>query len=120
MVGWEGMGSVLRYSILVTCKSSPVLMEVDDHGTDISSRTPQALAQFQSMKANQQNNMMPGAQMERQTSQMDMTGGRNGSPHAVGEAPSPKRQRIGDGNMQPNNGVRPGPPNPMQSNQVSS
>lgn len=42
--------------------------------------------------------MMPGQQMERSNSQMEMNGPRSNSPGS-GDAPSPKRQRI-EGNMQ--------------------
>lgn len=58
---------------------------------------------------------LQGNAMERQGSQMDMSGPRSGSPGS-GDAPSPKRQRL-EGNMQSMN-QRPGPPNHMPSNQV--
>lgn len=62
--------------------------------------------------------MMHGNQMERQGSQMDMSGPRSGSPNS-GDAPSPKRQRL-EGNMQQQMGPggRPGPPAQMPGNQV--
>lgn len=62
--------------------------------------------------------MMSGNQMERQSSQMDMSGPRSGSPNS-GDAPSPKRQRL-EGNMQQQMGPggRPGPSAQMPGNQV--
>ena len=60
--------------------------------------------------------MMPGQQMERSNSQMEMNGPRSGSPGS-GDAPSPKRQRL-DGNVQ-QMGPRPGgPPGQMPNTQV--
>lgn len=70
---------------------------------------------MQNMQRQGQNpQMMAGNQMERQGSQMDGT--RSGSPGS-GDAPSPKRPRL-DGQMQPMNQGRPGPPQQMPSNQV--
>lgn len=69
------------------------------------------MAALKNMSGNPQ---MPGAQMERSGSQMDMSGPRSGSPGS-GDAPSPKRQRLDGGNMQPG---RPGQPGQMQGNQV--
>jgi len=57
--------------------------------------------------------MMPGQQMERSNSQMEMNGPRSNSPGS-GDAPSPKRQRL-EGNMQQMQ--RPVPQSQM-SNQV--
>ncbi|KAK3653351.1 hypothetical protein LTR56_004555 [Elasticomyces elasticus] len=72
--------------------------------------------QQQALIQMQRQQQMQGNAMERQNSQMDMSGPRSGSP-ASGEAPSPKRQRL-EGNMQQMNQQRPGPPNQMPSNQV--
>ncbi|TKA68895.1 hypothetical protein B0A55_08398 [Friedmanniomyces simplex] len=74
--------------------------------------TPQQQAVIQQMHRQQQ---MQGNAMERQGSQMDMSGPRSNSPGS-GDAPSPKRQRL-DGNMQ-QMGQRPGPPNQMAANSV--
>jgi hypothetical protein len=59
--------------------------------------------------------MMPGQQMERSNSQMEMNGPRSGSPGS-GDAPSPKRQRM-DGNVQ-QMGPRPGQQGQMPNSQV--
>jgi hypothetical protein len=59
--------------------------------------------------------MMPGQQMERSNSQMEMNGPRSGSPGS-GDAPSPKRQRL-DGNVQ-QMGPRPGQQGQMPNTQV--
>ncbi|KAK3099056.1 hypothetical protein LTR53_019177, partial [Teratosphaeriaceae sp. CCFEE 6253] len=74
--------------------------------------TPQQQQQAMMQQMRQQH--MQSNAMERQGSQMDMSGPRSGSPGS-GDAPSPKRQRL-DGNMQGMN-QRPGPPNHMQSTQ---
>ena len=72
------------------------------------------MQQVKNMQSAQQNSqLMSGNQMERQGSQIDMSGPRSGSPGS-GDAPSPKRQRI-EGGMQPG---RPGQPGQMQGNQV--
>lgn len=62
-----------------------------------------------------QQQMMPGQQMERSNSQMEMNGPRSGSPGS-GDAPSPKRQRL-DGNVQ-QMGPRPGQQGQMPNTQV--
>lgn len=74
------------------------------------------MAQMQRMRAAQgQQQMMPGQQMERSSSQMEMNGPRSGSPGS-GDAPSPKRQRL-DGNVQ-QMGPRPGQQGQMPNSQV--
>lgn len=69
--------------------------------------------------ANQANqvNQMQGNAMERQGSQLDMSGSRSqGSPHS-GDAPSPKRQRT-DGSAPQMNQARPGQAGQVQGHQV--
>nr|POE80066.1 transcriptional activator soma [Quercus suber] len=74
--------------------------------------TPHQMAQVQArnQQALQQNQQ--ATQMERQGSQLEMNGARSGSPGS-GDAPSPKRQRLEGGGMQPMNQGRPGPPGQM-------
>lgn len=69
---------------------------------------------MQKMRGQAQGGQMGAAQMERQGSQMDVSGPRSGSPNTGGDAPSPKRQRIDGGNMQQINQQRPGQPGQMQ------
>lgn len=78
------------------------------------------MAQAQMKMRAGQGNAMQGTQMERQGSQMDMSGPRSGSPNTGGDAHSPKRQRLEGGNMQQLNQARPGQPGPMQGNQVGT